>query len=362
MSQANRRAAWASAWLESAQQRGPLACALWPVSLVYRSLIALRRWPYALGLRASRKPEVPVIVVGNVVVGGAGKTPTTLSLVTHLQARGWRPGVISRGHGRRGDGVVHVEPDTPAHQAGDEPLLIRRRSGAPVCVARHRVEAAQALLNAHPEVNLLICDDGMQHLALGRDLTVAVFDERGLGNGWLLPAGMLREPWPLAPGSPGRPDLVLQQGRAGSATRSVSPHDGMPVFHAVRRLAAYAVAPDGQHKPLEDLHGQPLVAIAGIARPEVFFEMLRERGLKLAGCVSLPDHAVATDYEGAIHSARHPLICTEKDAVKLFPILPADGSLQAWAVPLELAPERAFLDQVDAHLARLSSRHGHQTA
>ena len=362
MTQGQGRARWQSAWLQSAQRRGALASLLWPLSLVYRALMAGRRKLYALGLLASHKPRVPVIVVGNVVVGGAGKTPTTLALVSHLQARGWHPGVISRGHGRQGDGPVHVEPETAADRAGDEPLLIRQRSGAPVCVARSRMEAARALLQAHPEVDVLVCDDGMQHLALRRDLTVAVFDDRGVGNGWLLPAGLLREPWPLATGALGRPDVILRQRRAGGASIDLPTLDGVPVFDAVRQLASSAVTSDGEYLPLAQLLGQPLTAVAGIARPEVFFDMLRERGLTLADCVSLPDHAQAADYANLVRNARHPVICTEKDAVKLFSMLPPNGSLQAWAVPLELVPDPAFFAAVDARLPRLSSRHGHQTA
>lgn len=353
---------WHSAWLQAAQRRGALACLLWPFSIVYRALIAARRGLYALGWLASHRPAVPVIVVGNVVVGGAGKTPATLALVTHLQARGWRPGVISRGHGRRGDGLVHVEPDTAAAHAGDEPLLIRQRTGAPVCVARRRVEAAHALLKEHPEVNLLVCDDGMQHLALRRDLTVAVFDDRGVGNGWLLPAGLLREPWPLASGAPGRPDLVLRQARAGGTGDSLPEVPGVPVFNATRQLASWTNGSDGDRRPLEALQRQPLIAVAGIARPDVFFQMLRERGLTLTHCVALPDHAEAPDYADLVRTARHPLICTEKDAVKLFPMLKDQGSIQAWAVPLELVPDPGFFEAVDARLPRLSSRHGHQTA
>jgi tetraacyldisaccharide 4'-kinase len=324
--------------------------------------MASRRALYALGIFASHKPDVPMIVVGNAVVGGAGKTPTTLALVAHLQARGWRPGVISRGHGRRGKGVVQVQADTPAQLAGDEPLLIRQRTGVPVCVARSRVLAARAVLAANPELNVLICDDGMQHLSLGRDLTVAVFDDRGIGNGWLLPAGLLREPWPLGAGAPGSPDLVLRQARAGVKSCAVPEQPGAPVFNAVRQLAPSAVGPHGERRTLAQLRKQPVTAVAGIARPEAFFEMLRDGGLVLADCVSLSDHAEPADYAEVIKAGRYPLVCTEKDAVKLFPMLPSDGSATVWSVLLELVPEPAFFDCIDSHLAGLSSRHGHQTA
>ena len=340
-----------AAWLERAQRRGPLSCLLWPVSLLYRGLMALRRWLYAHGLLKVHPMDVPVVVVGNVVVGGAGKTPCTIALVNHLQAQGWHPGVVSRGHGRNAAGVAHVLADTPASEAGDEPLLIHRRTGVPVCVAARRIDAARALRASHPQVDVLVCDDGLQHLALARQLAIVVFDDRGVGNGWLLPAGLLREPWPPARRASFRPDLLLQQSRAGApaATGVVAPD--MPAFQAVRQLAAHAVGPRGQRIELSQLKGQALTAVAGIARPEVFFDMLRNIGLPPTQQVSLPDHADPAAYAELVHGAQHPLVCTEKDATKLFALLPADGSVQAWAVPLELTPDPAFFEAVDARLA-----------
>lgn len=353
MSDGPGQARWQAAWLRGAQQRGWMACLLWPVSLFYRGLIALRRRLYAVGLFRVHRLDVPVIVVGNVVVGGAGKTPCTIALVNHLQSQGWHTGVVSRGHGRRSTDVVHVNPDTPASDAGDEPLLIHRRTGAPVCVAARRVDAARALLAAHPQVNVLVCDDGLQHLALGRQLAVVVFDDRGAGNGFLLPAGLLREPWPPRPGTPFQPDLVLRQRRDGATSTTVA-SPGLPVFDAVRRLADHAVGPQGQSTPLARLRGQPFTAVAAIARPQVFFEMLRDLGLTPAQEVALPDHADAAAYAALLREATHPLVCTEKDAVKLFPLLPADAPdlpVKAWAVPLELVPDPAFFAAIDARLA-----------
>lgn len=362
MSQGKGPARWQATWLRAAQTRGALARLLWPISLVFGALVATRRWLYQRGILRVHRLRVPVLVVGNVVVGGAGKTPCTLALVNHLQARGWRPGVVSRGHGRRGEGLVHVRHDTPAHEAGDEPLLIHRRTGVPVCVARSRVDAARALLAAHTAVDVLVCDDGMQHLALGRDLTVAVFDDRGTGNGWLLPAGLLREPWPGAASSPWRPDLVLRQRREGAPAAALPSPDGIPVFDAVRQLAPFAQGPQGEQVELSRLQGQPLVAVAGIARPDVFFAMLREHGLTLAEAIALPDHAGDAIYEDIARCSTHPLICTEKDAVKLFGLRPAGACVAFWSVPLALRIEPGFFEAVDAGLARLSSRHGHQTA
>lgn len=350
-------------WREAALHRGGLARLLWPLALLYGLLVRLRLALYRAGWLRSERLPVPVVVVGNVVVGGAGKTPTVIALVRHLRERGWHPGVISRGYGRAGRSVSEVLADTPPALGGDEPTLIRGSTGAPVFVAPRRADAGRALLRTHPEVDLLVCDDGLQHLALARDLAVAVFDDRGSGNGWLLPAGLLREPWPPAPGHPAPPDLLLWQGREDPDPEVVPPQaHGRPGFRARRRLAPAARTPQGETIELERLaaHG-PLHAIAGIARPEVFFDMLRALGLRLAHCVALPDHAGAeaflsalTDAGAAGAAANLTWLCTEKDAVKLFPaLLRAPTPLASvCCVPLELAVDPAFFAAVDARLPR----------
>ena len=296
------RRTWAS--------RGPLARVLWPLSLVYGVLWRLRadRW------RRHPPPRlpVPVVVVGNVIAGGAGKTPVTIALVRDLQAHGWSPGVVSRGHGRRTTDIRPVAADSTAQAVGDEPLLIARATGVPVQVGARRADAARALLAAHPGVDVIVCDDGLQHLALARDVEVVVFDDRGAGNGWLLPAGPLREPWPRP--ATGLPQVVIDTSR--------------------RRLDDRALA---------GLAGRPVAALAGIARPEAFFDMLREHGLALSATLSLPDHAdFGADWPALRQRLRQaPLwLSTEKDAVKLLPLLGA-GDPQVRAVPLELelAPE-----------------------
>jgi tetraacyldisaccharide 4'-kinase len=339
-------------WQASAQHRGLAARCLWPLSLLYGALIRLRRGLYAAGIfRTSRLP-VPVIVVGNVVVGGAGKTPTLIALVQHLRALGWHPGVVSRGYGRSTRGTLSVQADTPAQACGDEPALIRRTTGVPVVVSEQRVASALALLAAHPEVNVLLCDDGLQHLALGRNLSVVVFDERATGNGWLLPAGLLREPWPGAAALQADQVLVLRQHREGMPPPPVPLAAGLQAFDAARRLADHALGPGGERVALSVLQAQPLTAVAGIARPAAFFDMLRARGLNITREVALPDHADASAY-AALASGPEPLVCTEKDAVKLFAALPHTTPAPAmWAVPLELAPEPAFFSAVVAHLPR----------
>ena len=325
------------AWM----RRGALACVLWPVSLLFGRIVALRRSLYRLGLIKSQQVGVPVIIVGNVVAGGTGKTPVVIALVEHLRARGVHCGVVSRGHGRNTSGCREVTAHSGAAEVGDEPLLIKLRGQVPVFVAARRDEAARALLAAHPTVQVIIGDDGLQHHALARDIEICLFDQRGSGNGWLLPAGPLREPWP-------RPvDLVLTSG---------SP-SGIGGFGLSRRLADHARRADGERISLASLRGRPCKAVAGIATPEAFFEMLRSQGLELAETTPLPDHH---DFE-TISTKADPdfsLLCTEKDAVKLWRRQPG-----AWAVPLMLEIEPAFWSALDGLLkAKLSFVHGSETS
>jgi tetraacyldisaccharide 4'-kinase len=340
-------------WLIQSQRRGWFAWLLWPVSIVYGLLIAARRLLYRLGLKRAYKFEVPVVVIGNVVVGGAGKTPTVIAVVNHLRARGWHPGVVSRGHGRQSQQVVDVQPDTPLSDSGDEPALIRLRTSVPVCVSSHRVKAGRAMLAAHPEVDVLVCDDGLQHLALQQDLQIVVFDDRGTGNGWLLPAGMLREPWPRSIGATSMPELVLHQRREDSPSSLLDPVAGRHEYHAVRRLGRHAEGQTGLRVPLDELRGVQLTAVAGIARPSVFFDMLRAGGLRPSREVPLADHAPPSDYEFLMQDTTTTIVCTEKDAVKLFPMLarvPSGQRNQAWAIPLEMVPDAAFFKALDERM------------
>ena len=292
---------------------------------------------------------MPVVVVGNVMTGGAGKTPLVMALVSHWQQRGLQVGVISRGYGRASQACCEVLADTPVTASGDEPALIKHATGAPVFIANNRVEAARALLAAYPATDLLVCDDGLQHYALARDVEVAVFDDRGVGNGWLLPAGPLREPWPerLHSGI----DLVLHTGQSPAFNG----------FTSSRQLADYALDSVGNRVPLDSLKGQPLMALAAIAQPEAFFDMLVARGLVLSQTISFPDHYHFADYGPGIDNSC-TVLCTEKDAVKLFG-LPSMASVHLLAVPLLFSPEPAFLDAIDALLvpllSQLPSRHGH---
>jgi tetraacyldisaccharide 4'-kinase len=287
---------------------------------------------------------IPVVVVGNLIAGGAGKTPTTIAVVRLLRAFGWHPGVVSRGHGRRGRGVTQVSRDSRALDCGDEPLLIRLRTGMPVVVDRDRVAAARALRKAHPEVDIIVADDGLQHHRLGRDLQVIVFDERGAGNGLLLPAGPLREALPER-----TPPTTLVLYNAPSVTTH------LPGWMASRRLTGVLPLADwwlGQTAPagsLQALHAVPLVAAAGMAHPERFFEMLREQGLTLALTLALPDHHAFDELPWAADTA--DVVITEKDAVKLRPdAMPRAGaSTRIWVAPLDFEPEVAFAAALKRH-------------
>lgn len=340
------RLALQRAWL----QRGWLACSLWPISLAYALLVKRRQQGYNSGRLPVEKFAAPVVVIGNVVAGGVGKTPVVLALVDHLRAQGWAVGVVSRGYGRRLADCREVRVSSHADEVGDEPLLAARHfalnSGAnptpvPIFVAPQRAEAARALLARYPQIQLVISDDGLQHHALHRDLEVCVFDDRGLGNGWLLPAGPLREPWPRRFAAR-EPCLVLHTGE------QLAPGPGLAGFRATRSLANYAWRSDGQRVAFSELRtsGQPLLALAGIARPAAFFAMLRSQGLALASTLALPDHC---DFSRFTRPADKPyrLICTEKDAVKLWPLAP-----DALAVPLLMTLEPAFLATIDAWLVR----------
>lgn len=370
---------WQSGLLRAWQRRGGLARVLWPLSKVYHALWLLREWRHRRAPRPQPLP-VPLVVVGNVVVGGAGKTPTTIALVQHWLRQGRRPGVVSKGHGRQRpdrhtDAPILVSTNTPATRVGDEPLLIHQTTGVPVVVGPDRTASAQHLLAQHPQVDVLICDDGLQDPTLQPNVRVLVFDDRGIGNGWLLPAGMLRQPWPAALARPGDVALFAPTDTRPEPARTAEGPPlppGMPLFHARRALADTARNPLGQQAPLQTLlHETACHALAGIARPDAFFDMLRARGARLSHTWALNDHQVFdSDFNSTLFNQikRERLFLTEKDAVKLFPFLsttPPQGpetpspSPDAWAVPLVLVPEVGFFAAVDA---RLSSPHGPQTA
>ncbi|CAN5517873.1 tetraacyldisaccharide 4'-kinase [soil metagenome] len=341
-------------------KRGALATALTPLALVYRVLTGVRRWLYRVGIAKTESIDVPVLVVGNLIAGGAGKTPTVLACVASLRARGYTPGVISRGY-RPGasssgsstvdsrptaDAPIEVTRESLASQVGDEPLLLRMRSSAPVFVSADRVAAARALRRAHPEVDVIVSDDGLQHLRLARDAAVIVFDERGVGNGWLLPAGPLREPLPRR--IPAR-TIVLYNARAPS-----TPLDGTlaspSLLGAVSLEDWWSGASTATVPKLLALRGRKLLAAAGVARPERFFSMLESLALDIDR-LPLPDHFAFPQGASAALSGAMPwpasagdVLVTEKDAVKLPRQSP--GATRIWVVALDFQPEPAFHEEL----------------
>jgi tetraacyldisaccharide 4'-kinase len=319
-----------------------LARLLQPVSWLYGLLLA-RHLKRGLAQPAGHV-HVPVIVVGNLVVGGAGKTPTVIALVQALQAAGWHPGVLSRGYGRTSDEVQAVTAAAQPASVGDEPLLIQRRTQVPVWVGRDRCAAAQALCRQHPYVDVLVSDDGLQHLALQRQAELVVFDERGCGNGLLLPAGPLREP--LQATAPAQtPRWLLYT----AGTRS-TPLPG----HLAHRQASQAIPLQGWWQglrtdavPLAALQSTPLVAAAGLAHPQKFFDTLHAHGLDVTP-LPLPDHfgyATLPWPEGTAD-----VITTEKDAVKLRPERML--ATRVWVVPLDLVLPDGLLPEIVAALRR----------
>lgn len=314
-----------TAWFEQ-----NLAVFLWPLlplSWLFGALTALRRLAYAHGwLRGERLP-VPVVVVGNLIVGGAGKTPLTLHLVAALRAAGRRPGIISRGYGGAGE-VMAVSADADPASVGDEPVLLAERSGVPVFVGRRRADAGRALLAAHPDVDVLVCDDGLQHYALARDVEIVVSDRRGLGNRYLLPAGPLREP--------------ATRLRTVDAQVIHAGEEKPPAGVFMMRLQPDAfrhLRQPGRQAQAADLAGQRLHAIAGIGHPERFFATLRALGLSVE-THAFPDHHAyhAGDLSFGPDAV---LLMTEKDAVKCRPFYQGD----AWVLPVtaHVSPDLAAL-------------------
>jgi tetraacyldisaccharide 4'-kinase len=324
------------------QRRGPLALALWPLSLLFRLLAALRAGLFRAGILKSGRLPVPVVVVGNIFIGGTGKTPLTIWLVEQLRAAGLRPGVISRGHGGQQDsGPREVLPGSSAREVGDEPLLIAHRTGCPVVIGRRRFDAGRHLLERHPDVNVLVTDDGLQHYALQRDVELVLFDGRGVGNGWTLPAGPLREPPSrrrdftvvntpdlspaLAKAVGGRPYRMQLAGEYAAPLRD--PQGCVPLSSLAATMA-----------------GKRIVAAAGIGNPARFFTMLRAAGLAVRE-LPLPDHHDFLDDPFRDLDADLILI-TEKDAVKCRQLEHLNNDPRLWVVPVTAQIDAALAAQI----------------
>jgi tetraacyldisaccharide 4'-kinase len=314
---------------------GVLTLLLLPFSALFTVVSGLRRLAYRYGWLDSVAVGVPVVVVGNITAGGSGKTPLVIWLVNHLRAQGHRPGVVSRGYGGVARGCVEVRPDSPPAEVGDEPLLIQSKTGAPVVVGRDRVAAARTLLARHPGVDVIVSDDGLQHYRLQRDLELAVIDAAsGLGNGWPLPAGPLREPQSRLDSV----DAVIQVVRGPVPPRAID--RAWRADYAAGQ--AYRLRAPREKTALTALPPRDWLAVTGIGRPQGFFDMLQSQGVRFSPRAFADHHA----FQPQDLPADGAVLMTEKDAVKCQGFAGADW----WAVELYVAPEAGFIHWLDARL------------
>ena len=302
-------------------RRGAIAWLLWPVSVLFRAGVALRRLLYFIRFLKSAHPGIPVIVVGNLTVGGSGKTPLVIWIAEFLKSKGWSPGIVSRGYGANLPEPRAATVASDAAEVGDEPILLSRRSGCPVWVGADRVRVAALLRSAHQDVNLLILDDGLQHYAMRRDLEIAVVDARGFGNGFLLPAGPLREP----------------RSRLRSVDAVVS-HASPVQGHAMtlRGEELHRMTDARERQPLKAFAGQRVHAVAGIGDPNRFFLHLGKAGIKVLPH-PFPDHHPFTPKDLEFGD-QLPVLLTEKDAVKLRSV----AQPHWWVLPVSAQLDPAF--------------------
>ena len=321
--------------------RHPLSLLLVPLAWLFRLAVLVRRKIYASGLLAIYHAPVPVIVVGNLTVGGSGKTPLVIWLAGYLQALGLRPGVVARGYGGRArQWPQQVRPDSDPAAVGDESVIIARRTRCPVAVGPDRGAAIAALLK-HTDCNIIISDDGLQHYALGRGVEIAVVDGvRRLGNARLLPAGPLREP----PSRLREVDFIITNGIAGRNEFAMKYVASNPVNLHRRELSL----------PFAEFVGAPVHAVAGIGNPQRFFAMLRGLGLTIIPHAFADHHRFKpADLE---FGDEHPILMTEKDAIKCEVFCPS----RCWMVPITAELPEIFARRLEDLLKR--GEHGQEAA
>ncbi|MEO6697563.1 MAG: tetraacyldisaccharide 4'-kinase [Gammaproteobacteria bacterium] len=301
--------------------KNPVALLLLPLSWLFCAVVALRRYAYRTGLLPSYRLSAPVIVVGNITVGGSGKTPLVLWLVEFLREAGYKPGIISRGYGGRSNAPTReVNAKSDPVEVGDEAVLLARRCACPVSVAADRVAAARNLLD---ECDVIISDDGLQHYRLRRDIEIAVVDAgRGFGNGFCLPAGPLREPLRRLQ----EVNLIVNNGKRNDAGFTMR----------LQELALYNLHDESLTRHATDFRGQTVHAIAGMGHPARFFTHLRRLGLEVIEH-GFPDHHPFTADEIEFGDAA-PVIMTEKDAVKCKRF----AEPHHWTMPVQAELESGF--------------------
>jgi tetraacyldisaccharide 4'-kinase len=306
---------------------------LWPASVAFGAAARLRRLAYKLGLARSHRAGLPVIVVGNLIAGGSGKTPLALWITERLRERGFSPAIVSRGYASAVEAPREATIASDPAEVGDEPMVLARRSGCPVWVGPDRVAVIGALRAQHPDCNALVLDDGLQHYALARDIEIAIVDSRAFGNGWLLPAGPLREP-PRRLRSVG---AVIAHDLDKDVVRR---HAGnRPIFSmTLRGSEAHRAVNALDRRMLAQFAGQPVHAVAGIGNPERFFRHLQAAGVHAVEH-PFPDHHpfVPADLEFGDEA---PVLMTEKDAVKCKRF----AKPHHWVLPVSAQLEPAFAE------------------
>ena len=306
-------------------QRNWQAWCLWPLSLLYQAVVRLRRWLYLQGWLTSYQVSVPVVVVGNISVGGTGKTPLVAYLANWLQSQGIKVGLVSRGYGGTAAGPMLVTADDLPQLVGDEAAMLRHQTSCPMAIGKDRVAAATLLLQEHPQLQLVISDDGLQHYRLRRDLELAVVDcELQFGNRWCLPAGPLREPLSRLAAV----DLVVEKGSASGVCHPAGVcHPGLEPgssripnsegYNFELKIQAIKSIISGEELPLSTWRDQKIYAVAGIGNPEGYFNALRQLGLQVHQH-PFPDHHPyqSNDFTFAANHPDLPVLMTTKDAVK----------------------------------------------
>jgi len=315
-------------WLtKSWYQTHPIRWLLWPLSIVYCSIITCRKLLYKVGLFKQYAVKAPVIIVGNITIGGTGKTPFVIWLAKQLQHAGFRPGIISRGYGGKADNYpMSVTSDSDPRQVGDEPIIIARQSQCPMVVAPNRVAAAQQLLEQF-DCNIIIADDGLQHYALARDIEIVIVDSKRLfGNQHCLPSGPLREPLSRLE----HVDFIVHNGSEAAADFVMTTSQGMAINLVEPNIT----------KKISEFGKQTVHAIAGIGYPQRFFNQLSEQGLSLLPHSFADHHPYQAD--DLAFDDQLDILMTEKDAVKCQHF----ANKNMWYIPIEAT----ISGKLDQHL------------
>jgi tetraacyldisaccharide 4'-kinase len=323
---------------------------LLPFALLFALGAGLRRWLYFIHVLPGTRLPVPVVIVGNITAGGTGKTPLVIWLANFLLEQGWHPGIVSRGYGGMAKIPQRVKPESDTSTVGDEPVLLAMRCRCPVWIDRNRVAAAQALLASHPDCNVLLSDDGLQHYRLRRDVEIAVVDgERMFGNGLPLPAGPLRE----MPSRLGRVDAVVIHQAPESTTSGALSANPNSYSMQLSGDTFYNLLNPGHTAAVADMQGKKLHALAGIGNPQRFFRHLQKLGLSSIAH-AFPDH-----YRYRPEDLNWPeaeaILMTEKDAVKC----KSFADEKCWVLKIEAEVSPGLGTQV---LNKLKACYGSQTA